>query len=334
MPSSLATAPEALAAPRGGARSQAAAEPTPFKIEQLEHAVSRVVRGKNEVIRLAVVSLLAGGHVLIEDVPGVGKTTLAQTLARALGLVFQRIQFTSDLLPSDIIGVSIFNQKSQDFQFVQGPVFANVVLADEINRATPKTQSALLEAMSERKVSVERERYSLPEPFLVLATQNPLEYQGTFPLPESQLDRFLMSLRMGYPPREDERELLMSGGVDTLVDAVEPVLAAEDLPLLQARAKQIQVTEKLVDYVLELAEATRTSNEFALPVSTRGVQGLYRATQALALCEGRDYAVPDDVQRLAVPVLSHRVMLKRGSGGMAEAREAIQRILAATPVPL
>ncbi len=328
MTSSLATAAEAAEAP------SAASELTPFKIEELERAVGRVVRGKADVIRLAVVSLLAGGHVLIEDVPGVGKTTLAQTLARALGLAFQRIQFTSDLLPSDIIGVSIFNQKTQDFQFVPGPVFANVLLADEINRATPKTQSALLEAMSEHKVSVERQRYSLPEPFLVLATQNPLEYQGTFPLPESQLDRFLMSLQMGYPPRDDERQLLMSGGVDDLVDTVEPVLAAEDLPALQARAKQIRVTEKLVDYILALAETTRGSAEFSLPVSTRGVQSLYRATQALALCEGRDYAVPDDVQRLAVPVLGHRVMLKRGSGGMEETREAIRRILASTPVPL
>ena len=188
MSSSLATA---------AADRRSEAEPIPFEIGKLERAVGRVVRGKAEVIRLAVVSLLAGGHVLIEDVPGVGKTTLAQTLARALGLAFQRIQFTSDLLPSDIIGVSIFNQKTQDFQFVPGPVFANVLLADEINRATPKTQSALLEAMSEHKVSVERKRFSLPAPFLVLATQNPLEYQGTFPLPESQLDRFLMSLWMG-----------------------------------------------------------------------------------------------------------------------------------------
>ncbi len=328
MTSFLATAAEAADDP------SAASELTPLKIEELERAVGRVVYGKSEVIRLAVVALLAGGHVLIEDVPGVGKTTLAQTLARALGLAFQRIQFTSDLLPSDIVGVSIFNQKTQDFQFVQGPVFANVVLADEINRATPKTQAALLEAMQESQVTHAGIRHALPRPFWVLATQNPLEYQGTFPLPESQLDRFLMSLQMGYPPREDERQLLMSGGVDELVDTVEPVLAAEDLPGLQARAKQIQVTEKLVDYVLELAEATRTSAEFALPVSTRGVQSLYRATQALALCEGRAYAVPDDVQRLAVPVLGHRVMLKRGSGGMEESREAIRRILASTPVPL
>jgi len=305
-----------------------------FKIGRLEHSVSQVVRGKADVIRLAVVSLLAGGHVLIEDVPGVGKTTLAQTLARALGLAFQRIQFTSDLLPSDIVGVSVFNQKSQEFQFHPGPVFTNVLLADEINRATPKTQSALLEAMSEQKVSVERKRYDLPTPFLVLATQNPLEYQGTFPLPESQLDRFLMSLGMGYPPRDDERELLMSGGVDNLIHTVAPVFSAGDLAALQQRAKQVQVAEKLVDFMLTLAETTRQSSEFILPVSTRGVQGLYRATQALALCEGREYAVPDDVQRLALPVLGHRVMLKGGSGGMDEARDAIRRILASTPVPL
>ena len=325
MSSSLATAAE----PRAAVSSS-----TPLLIEQLEQSVGRVVRGKAEVIRLAVVSLLAGGHVLVEDVPGVGKTTLAQTLARALGLAFQRIQFTSDLLPSDIIGISIFNQKTQDFQFLPGPVFTNVLLADEINRATPKTQSALLEAMSEHKVSVERQRYELPAPFLVLATQNPLEYQGTFPLPESQLDRFLMSLSMGYPPREDERDLLMSGGVDDLVDTIEPVLRHDDLASLQGRAKQIQVTEKLVDYMLSLAEATRESSDFALPVSTRGVQGLYRATQALALCEGRGYALPDDVQRLALPVLGHRVMLKRGSGGMEESRDAIRRILTSTPVPI
>ncbi len=325
MSTSLATVSEAF---------DQISEPAPLKIERLEHAVGRVVHGKAEVIRLAVVSLLAGGHVLIEDVPGVGKTTLAQTLARALGLAFQRVQFTSDLLPSDIIGVSIFNQKNQDFQFVPGPIFTNVLLADEINRATPKTQSALLEAMSEGKVSVERERYTLPAPFLVLATQNPLEYQGTFPLPESQLDRFLMSLQMGYPPREDERRLLVSGGVDDLIDTIEPVLEAGDLPDLQARAKQVRVAEKLVDYMLELAEATRESNEFALPVSTRGVQSLYRATQALAMCEGRDYALPDDVQRLVLPVLGHRVVLRRGSGGMDEARDAIRGILTSTPVPL
>ena len=303
-------------------------------IDRLEQAVTRVVRGKSDVIRLAVVSMLAGGHVLIEDVPGVGKTTLAQTLARCLGLAFQRIQFTSDLLPSDIIGVSIFNQKNQDFEFVPGPLFSNIVLADEINRATPKTQSALLEAMSERKVSVERNRYTLPAPFLVLATQNPLEYQGTFPLPESQLDRFLMSLEMGYPPREDERQLLMSGGVEDLLEQVEGAIDGKTLLDLQAHAKRIRVAEKLVDYILDLAEATRTSRDFSMPVSTRGVQGLHRAVQALALCEGRDYAIPDDVQRLAIPVLGHRVTLKRGGGGLDETRAAIRTILNSVPVPV
>ena len=303
-------------------------------LKRLEDTVAQVVRGKRDVIRLAVVCLLADGHLLIEDVPGVGKTTLARTLARALGLAFQRIQFTSDLLPSDIIGVSVYRQEQQTFEFVPGPLFSNIVLADEINRATPKTQSALLEAMSERKVSVERRRYQLSKPFLVLATQNPLEYLGTFPLPESQLDRFLMSLTMGYPPRDEERRLLMSGGVDGLVEKIQPALSLSELVALQGFARQVRVTEKLADYILQLAEATRTGAEFALPVSTRGVQGLYRATQALALCEGRDYAVPDDVQRLAVPVLSHRVTLKRSAGDMDEAREAIRQILASTPVPL
>jgi MoxR-like ATPase len=303
-------------------------------IHRLEENVGLVIRGKPGVIRLATVCLLARGHVLIEDVPGVGKTTLAQGLARSLGLAFQRIQFTSDLLPSDIIGVSIFNQKTQGFEFVPGPLFANVVLADEINRATPKTQSALLEAMSERTVSVERRRLDLPDPFVVLATQNPLEYQGTFPLPESQLDRFLMSLSLGYPPRLDERELLLSGGVEDLLHHLQPVVSQDELLQLQARVQRVRVAEKLADYMLAIAEATRHSGEFLLGVSTRGVQSLYRAVQALALAEGRSYAVPDDVQRLAVPVLSHRVMLKRGAIDLETTRKAVGRVVAATAVPL
>ena len=307
-----------------------AAEP----IHRLESNVARVIRGKREVIRLATVCILSRGHVLIEDVPGVGKTTLSQALARSLGLSFQRIQFTSDLLPSDIIGVSIFNQKTQAFEFVPGPLFANVVLADEINRATPKTQSALLEAMSERKVSIERTRYALPEPFVVLATQNPLEYQGTFPLPESQLDRFMMSLSLGYPPRADEKELLMSGGVDEVLEHLQPVVSRDDLLGLQQQVRLVRVADKLAEYMLSLAESTRRGGDFLVGVSTRGLQSLFRATQALALCEGRPYAIPDDVQRLASPVLSHRVVLKRGAAGLETARKAIERVVAATPVPL
>lgn len=303
-------------------------------IQRLEAGVNSIVSGKADVVRLAVVSLLAGGHILIEDVPGVGKTTLAQALARCLGLAFQRIQFTSDLLPSDIIGVSVFRRDKDAFEFVPGPLFANVVLADEINRGTPKTQSALLEAMAERKVSVERTRYSLPDPFLVLATQNPLEFLGTYPLPESQLDRFLMSLSMGYPDREAERSLLLSGGVDQLIESRSAAITAADLTSLQQRARQVTVTENLADYILDLAEATRRGKDFALPVSTRGVQGLFRATQALALCEGRSYAIPDDVQRLAVPVLAHRIQLKRGSGRLEEQRDAVRRLVAETPVRL
>jgi len=303
-------------------------------VHRLEASVARVIRGKDEVIRMAVVSMLAQGHVLIEDVPGVGKTTLAQSLARSLGLAFQRIQFTSDLLPTDIIGVTIFNQNNQAFEFVPGPLFANVVLADEINRATPKTQSALLEAMNDRKVSVDRKRYSLPRPFIVIATQNPREHHGTFPLPESQLDRFLMSLAIGYPPPDDERRLLLSGGVEAVLEATEPVLSGDELLALQQSVARVAVAEKLADYMLALADSTRRSGEFLLGVSTRGLQSLFRATQALALTEGRTFAVPDDVQRLAGPVLAHRVVVKRGGGDLDAARRAIHRAVATVPVPL
>ncbi|MGB5161892.1 MAG: MoxR family ATPase [Thermoanaerobaculia bacterium] len=300
----------------------------------LERQVGSVVKGKGDVIRQAVVCLLAQGHVLIEDVPGVGKTTLARSLANSLGLAFQRIQFTSDLLPSDIVGVSIYRQASERFEYVPGPIFSNVVLADEINRASPKTQSALLEAMSERHVTIDRERHPLPEPFIVLATQNPLEYVGTFPLPESQLDRFMMSLRLGYPPREQERELLISGGVDRILADLEPVVSREDVLRLQARAEEVQVADKLADYILSLAEATRDSAQFVLGVSTRGVQNLYRATQAMALCEGRPFATPDDVQRVAVPVFAHRVLLKNGGGGLEAARTAVARVVDSVPIPV
>jgi MoxR-like ATPase len=303
-------------------------------IDRLESQVARVVKGKPDVIRQAVVSLLARGHMLIEDVPGVGKTTLAQALSRSLGLGFQRIQFTSDLLPSDILGVTVFRQERQDFDFVPGPIFANVVLADEINRASPKTQSALLEAMSERRVTVDRLRHELPEPFVVLATQNPLEYVGTFPLPESQLDRFMMSLHLGYPPRQEERALLLSGGVEGVLNEIEPAISREELVELQKRVEAVKATAKIVDYILALAEESRTSRDFLLGISTRGVQNLLRAAQAMALCEGRDYVIPDDVQGSAIPVLSHRVVLKGGSATLAAGREAIEALIRRVAVPL
>ena len=303
-------------------------------IARLERQVGSVVKGKGDVIRQAVVCLLARGHVLIEDVPGVGKTTLAQSLASSLGLAFQRIQFTSDLLPSDIVGVSIYRQATERFEYVPGPIFSNVVLADEINRASPKTQSALLEAMSERHVTIDRERHPLPQPFIVLATQNPLEYVGTFPLPESQLDRFMMSLRLGYPPRAQERELLMSGGVERVLADLEPVVSCEDVLELQARAEEVLVAEKLTDYILSLAESTRESAQFVLGVSTRGVQNLYRSAQAMALCEGRSFATPDDVQRVATPVLAHRVLLKNGGGGLEAARHAVAKVVDSVPIPV
>ncbi len=304
-------------------------------IGRLESNVAQVVRGKESVIRLAVVSLLARGHVLIEDVPGVGKTTLAQALAVSLGLSFQRIQFTSDLLPSDILGVSVFKQDVQEFQFVPGPIFANVILADEINRATPKSQSALLEGMSEGTVSIERRRLRLPTPFLVLATQNPLEHQGTFPLPESQLDRFMMSLAIGYPPPEAERELLLSGGVEQILGQLKPVLGKDDLANLQRTAASVHVDPKVADYLLAIAQTTRDEPEFAMGVSTRGAQSLFRAAQAMALCDGREFVVPDDVQRAAIPVLSHRVLLRQSVGGGIEGgRQAIERVVASVPVPI
>ncbi|MCM2270063.1 MAG: MoxR family ATPase [Thermoanaerobaculia bacterium] len=304
------------------------------RLRRLERNVERVFRGSPEAVRLAVICLVARGHMLIEDVPGVGKTTLAQALARSLGLTFQRIQFTSDLLPSDILGVSIWNQHRETFEFVPGPIFASVVLADEINRATPKTQSALLEAMSERQVTVERKRLDLPDPFLVLATQNPLEYLGTFPLPESQLDRFEMHLRLGYPGREQERDLLLAGGVAGELERLEPVLSGDELRELQRGAEQVTVAPRLVDYVLAIAARTRQGEPFQLGVSTRAALGLCRAAQAMALAEGRDFVAPDDVQRLAVPVLGHRVLLRRGASSLDAARRALEQVVAETPVPV
>jgi MoxR-like ATPase len=306
------------------------------QIESLQASVERVLVGKPEVVRLAVVALLARGHLLIEDVPGVGKTTLAHALARSLGLSFQRIQFTSDLLPSDILGVSIFDPRKAEFEFKPGPIFANIILADEINRTTPKTQSSLLEAMNEAQISLDHHTYPLPQPFMVLATQNPLEYQGTHPLPESQMDRFLLRIQIGYPDEEHERRILQGAGSAAL-DRLRPALDAESILALQGQAEQVKMEESLLGYVMAIVAATREHGDLALGVSPRGSLSLVRAAKALALTEGRGFCVPDDVKRLAVAALAHRVILRaRWEGAASSAQDAdriIREILSEVPVP-
>jgi MoxR-like ATPase len=307
------------------------------KLNELEAALSGAIRGKAEVVRLSLVCLLSKGHLLIEDVPGVGKTTLAHAMARAVQCDFHRLQFTSDMLPSDVLGVTIYNAHTQSFEFKQGPVFTNFLLADEINRATPKTQSALLEAMNEVQVTIESHSYPLSQPFMVIATQNPVEHHGTYPLPESQLDRFLMRLRIGYPGREAERQILRNSDHNPS-ENVRPVISGEDLLFLQERVNAISVDEALVDYMLAIVDRTRTHESLSLGVSPRGAQAMYRAAQALALVEGRDYVTPDDVKRLAIPVFAHRIAINpRASLSMrsAEATERIlQEVLTLVEVPL
>ena len=304
-------------------------------IEQLQANISRVVLGKEEVIRFCVVALLAGEHVLLEDVPGVGKTLVGKSLAKSVCGEFRRIQFTPDLLPADITGSSVFDAKRQEFVFTRGPIFANIVLADEINRTTPRTQSALLEAMSEGQVSADGETYSLPQPFMVIATQNPLEFEGTYPLPESQLDRFLLRISVGYPDRVNEREVLACHRSGEPVDRLEPVLRCEQIAELQKVVREVGVDEAINDYLLDIVEATRRSEELHVGASTRGALALYRASQAAALVAGRQYVVPDEVKRLAVPVLAHRVIPKGYlHGGQRLAIEAlVARLVDEVPVP-
>ncbi len=306
------------------------------KVAALQANVERVIRGKSEVVQFCIAALLAKGHILLEDVPGVGKTTLAHALARSLSLSFQRIQFTSDLMPADIVGVTIYNQDAQEFEFVSGPVFTNILLADEINRATPKSQSALLEAMSEGMISVEKKRLPLPDPFLVLATQNPIEHVGTYPLPESQLDRFLMKLTIGYPNTIDEKKLLRSGGARDALEHLEPVLEAQEVRDLQEQVTTIHMNESLIDYLMAVVHTTRTHAEAALGVSTRGALTYFKACQALAMVNGRDFVIPEDVKRLAGPVLSHRIVMKDRRllrGDISPEHRFIQRIVSEIPVP-
>jgi MoxR-like ATPase len=308
------------------------------QIERLQSAVETVIKGKAEAVRLAIVTLIAGGHLLVEDVPGVGKTTLAHALARALGCNFQRIQFTSDLLPSDVIGLSVYNQHGGVFEWKPGPVFANVVLADEINRTTPKTQSALLEAMAERHVTVEGVTHQLPAPFIVLATQNPIEHHGTYPLPESQLDRFMLRLRIGYPSPADEQRILRDREFADPLDDVEPVMTAAEVVELQHAVATVSVDDALVRYLMRIVAATRDSEMLDLGVSPRGTLSLFRAAQALALGEDRTYCIPDDIKRLVVPVFAHRIVVSsRFSSSLRRSEEAeavLNEILKTVSVPL
>lgn len=303
------------------------------KLKGLAERVGSIIRGKEQAIRLAIDTLVARGHLLIEDVPGVGKTTLAFTLAKAINCSFQRIQFTSDLLPSDITGVSIYNPDTREFEFKQGPLFAHVILADEINRTTPKTQSALLEAMNERRVSVDRETYILPEPFIVIATQNPLEYRGTFPLPESQLDRFAMHLKLGYPPEEDEKRALFDTMDFGAIEALGPVVEREEICQMQAAADAVSIEPSVLDYLMAIVTETRRHERIRLGVSTRGAQFMLRVARANAYYDGRAYVTPGDVKFTAPYVLGHRIILKRQTY-LSDAEKVISEILDTVAVPL
>lgn len=287
---------------------------------------------------MTLVTLLSEGHLLIEDVPGIGKTTLAQTMAKSISCDFHRIQFTSDLMPSDIIGVSIWNAKDQEFVFKSGPVFSNIVLADEINRATPKTQSALLEAMSEVQVSVDNHTYALPRPFMVIATQNPMEHYGTYPLPESQMDRFFMRIRLGYPEEDKEREIIRNQEYEHPLSKVQPVVQRNELQTLQEQVRNVLVEDGILSYILKIVNATRHSPLISVGCSPRGSLYYFRAAQAYAFLNGRDYAIPDDVKHLAIPLLAHRVLLKSTSvfhdNRAEEADKVIRQIVDTIPVPL
>jgi MoxR-like ATPase len=319
----------------GLATAEALAEDTAAaQISALKAQIESVFLGKTECIELTLVALLARGHVLLEDVPGVGKTTLARALAASTELGFQRIQFTSDLLPSDLVGVSIFREDTRQFEFKPGPVFTQMLLADEINRATPRTQSALLEAMNEEQVTVDDTTHALEAPFMVLATQNPLEFAGTYPLPESQMDRFMLRISIGYPARGDETDVIRRYSQSDVCEGLAPVLSRSELLALQGQVAEVQVADEVMSYAMDLIEATRNSEQLVLGASTRGAMALFRAVQALALLRGRDHAVPNDVKVLAVPVLAHRVLGVGSEGGSGRVTEAvIEDLLETIPVP-
>jgi MoxR-like ATPase len=301
---------------------------------QLLENVEKVIVGKKDAIRLTITGLLCQGHILIEDVPGTGKTMLAKSIARSIGATFNRIQFTPDMLPSDVTGVSIFNQKTNEFEYRHGPIVAQIVLTDEINRATPKTQAALLEAMEEHQVTVDGKTYPLPEPFLVLATQNPIEYEGTFPLPEAQMDRFLLRISLGYPATNDEVQMLSNQQLHHPIEGLEKVIEVADLLKAQEAVKSVTITDEIKRYIVDLVETTRAHGEIYLGASPRGSLALFRTSQARAAILGREYVLPDDVKALAVPALAHRLIV----GSAARIREVdavdiIEEVLEKVPVP-
>jgi MoxR-like ATPase len=303
---------------------------------KLETNICQVVLGKPEVVRLTLVALIAGEHILLEDVPGVGKTLVGKALAKSVSADFTRVQFTPDLLPSDIVGSSIFNPKSAEFIYNRGPVFANIVLADEINRAPPRTQAALLEAMSDGQVSVDGQTYPLPQPFMVIATQNPFEFEGTYALPESQLDRFLLRMSMGYPDRKHDKKILDDHRKGEPVIDLQPVLTSQNIVQIQQRVREVKVEESVADYLLDIVHATRESETLHVGVSTRAALSMYRAGQALAFSEGREYVTPDDIKRLAVPCLSHRVIAKGYLQGTQreQVEGLVERIVSKIAIPV
>jgi MoxR-like ATPase len=321
--------------PAAAESSHASSEDLAQLIRSLEANMCNVVLGKPQVVRMCLVALLAGEHVLLEDVPGVGKTLVGKALAKSVSGDFCRLQFTPDLLPSDIVGSSVFHATSGEFVFNRGPIFANIVLADEINRAPPRTQSALLEAMSDGQASVDGTTYPLPQPFMVIATQNPFEFEGTYTLPESQLDRFLIRISMGYPAREDERRVLATHRAGEPVESLTPVLDGSQILQLQNLVRDIAVDDAISDYMLDIVDATRRCDELHIGVSTRGALSLYRASQSAALVDGRDYVVPDDVKELAVPVLVHRVIPKGfvQASQRRDTEQLILRLVEQIPVP-
>jgi MoxR-like ATPase len=306
------------------------------KLQEIEGVLGESLRGKADVVRLSLACLLARGHLLIEDVPGVGKTTLAHALARTVNSTFHRIQFTSDMLPSDVLGVTVYNNHTQEFEFKPGPIFAHFLLADEINRATPKTQSALLEAMNERQITVDGRSWPLAQPFMVIATQNPVEHHGTYPLPESQLDRFLMRIRIGYPDQAAEREILRQSA-EPDADADKAVCSADELLQMQDAVGRISVDDSLTDYMLAIVKRTREHEALAMGVSPRGAQALFRAAQALAAVQGREYVTPDDIKRMVLPVFAHRIMINARAGigrQLGAAEKILEEILTQVDVPL